>query len=500
MKNISIALRLRILLLISASTLIIITILGTNNLKVVNRNISTMYNDRVLPLKQLKVISDAYAVNIVDCSHKLRNGNISWQEAIPMLESANNQINENWNAYMSTYLTLDEKHLAKQVEEKKEIANSVYNKILEIVKEGQTADNQLMLETLIKDELYEKIDPLTGSISELINIQLKESDSLKTKSDTIYLKTLLITILIGLVGFLLILGTGLTISKNISKALIQANKVVKDIASGNLKTQIEYISKDEIGILLNNISNMQGQLKGIVKDINACADVLMQASDEVSKTSQGLSQGVSEQASSVEEVSASMEEITATVNQSTDNSQKANALVTETGKKMINISEASNISRESIKLISDKIIMINDIAFQTNILALNAAVEAARAGEFGKGFAVVASEVRKLAEHSKTAADEIVTLARNSVNVTDTAVKLINEVMPQIKDIIAIVQEITASGLEQSSGVGQVNSAIQQLNQVTQSNAATAEEMAGIGEEFASQADDLKRITGVFTI
>ncbi|HYX08185.1 MAG TPA: methyl-accepting chemotaxis protein, partial [Bacteroidales bacterium] len=144
--------------------------------------------------------------------------------------------------------------------------------------------------------------------------------------------------------------------------------------------------------------------------------------------------------------------------------------------------------------------IINDIAFQTNILALNAAVEAARAGEHGKGFAVVAAEVRKLAERSKVAADEIVSLSVKSVKTTEDAGNMIDDLIPEIQKTARLVQEITAASLEQNSGADQVNGAIQQLNQVTQQNAAASEELATSAEEMANQAEQLRDSISFFRI
>jgi len=153
-----------------------------------------------------------------------------------------------------------------------------------------------------------------------------------------------------------------------------------------------------------------------------------------------------------------------------------------------------------MKQIADKVTIIGDIAFQTNILALNAAVEAARAGEHGRGFAVVAAEVRKLAEKSQIAAGEINALSKSSVQIAEESGKLLASIVPDIQKTARLVQEITAASIEQNSGAEQINNAINQLNQVTQQNAAAAEEMATSTEELSSQSDQLKDMIAFFKV
>jgi len=153
-----------------------------------------------------------------------------------------------------------------------------------------------------------------------------------------------------------------------------------------------------------------------------------------------------------------------------------------------------------MKDIADKIKIISEISFQTNILALNAAVEAARAGEYGKGFAVVASEVRKLAERSKIAADEIDHLSKSSLGMTQETGQILEQLIPEILKTSKLVQEIASASVEQNSGADQINSAIQQLNNVTQQNAATAEQMATSSEELYSRAEQLNELVSFFTL
>jgi methyl-accepting chemotaxis protein len=308
---------------------------------------------------------------------------------------------------------------------------------------------------------------------------------------------MLILVIIAIVFAITI---GIIISRGITIPLAKGVKYAQDIAAGNLTATLEVDQKDEVGILGKALQQMTEKLKEVISSVILGSDNIAAASFQMSSGSQQVSQGASEQASSAEEVSSSMEEMAANIQQNTDNAQEADKISQKVSDGVQKVGAASQESLISIKDIAAKINIINDIAFQTNILALNAAVEAARAGEQGRGFAVVAAEVRKLAERSKIAADEIVALSTKSVNVTQTASELMAGLVPEIERTAKLVQEIAAASLEQSSGSDQVNTAIQQLNQVTQQNAAASEEMATSAEELSSQAEQLKDIISYFRL
>jgi len=289
----------------------------------------------------------------------------------------------------------------------------------------------------------------------------------------------------------------------IRKPFDQSLNNLEELTKGNLEINTDELlvsRKDELGRLGKSISTLSKTLKEVISGVQISAAHIAEASSELSGTAQHLSQGSNEQASANEQVSASMEQMVSNINQNADNAKETEKIAQNASDGMNKLNTAALESLDSIKAISNKVTIISDIAFQTNILALNAAVEAARAGEQGKGFAVVAQEVRKLAELSKKAANEINALTKRSVEISEQTGIYMQETIPEINKTVKLVQEISIASAEQNSGSNQINNAINELNNVTQQNAANSEEMASSSEELSAQAEQLNELVSFFKL
>ncbi len=402
---------------------------------------------------------------------------------------------------------------------------------------------------------------LNNAFNDIIVYNTEGSDDATEESLFLYRTATLLMAAVILAVILVGVFFSVVVIRLIKTPISEIEGAAIRMAEGDLDVEISYTSKDELGVLAEQVRRLIRKLQVIIDDenkflakmaagdftvdsvceeeytggfhpllvsfrgiadklndtmlqINQSSAQVASGSEQVSSGAQALSQGATEQASSVEELAATINEISGKVKENADNARQANekagsisAEMNVSNEKMQQMIQAmgdiTNCSHEIGKIIKT----IEDIAFQTNILALNAAVEAARAGAAGKGFAVVADEVRNLASKSAEASKNTSVLIENSLKAVENGTRIADETARSlyqavngVDEMTAIIGQISEASSAQADSISQVTMGIDQISSVVQTNSATAQESAAASEELSSQSQMMKSLVDRFKL
>ncbi|HXT17694.1 MAG TPA: methyl-accepting chemotaxis protein [Gemmatimonadaceae bacterium] len=535
LKHLTIRGRLGLLLAVTATSIVLVASFGMYVSDTSESAVNDMFQYRVVPLRQLKTIADMFAVNIVDNAHKANNGNVPWPQALAAVRAARRVIDTTWRQYLPNYESTEEQTLMGRVVPLLAQADTSTAQLERIL----AAHDVPGLKRYVVEDLYQHIDPISAVINRMANLQLEIAEHQHQVAHERYVALLRLVIIIALLAMVVAVGLCAHTVRHITKSLQVAADAADRVAAGDLEQEIEVMTRDEVGHLLESMrsvvysernmtaaaeliargdltvdvqprsdrdtlgkafASMTSRLANVIGQVRGGAETLASASNQLAATAQDLASGAETQVTGVDATARALTRIGAAIDLSARNTGEAQQLATRGATEAEATARAVREAVVAMQAIGEKISLIDDLATQTNTLALVAGIEAARAGDHGRGFAEVASEVRKLAERARIAAAEIATLASSTASSADSVTRQVEALVPFSRAAAELVGDANNSAREQAKAVDEIDATMATAQRVAGDSAAAIEELAATAEELSSQASALEELVSYFQL